>query len=122
MATKETRTQSMSGPPKLTKLKREDNQPPLEAYVTDHRNMSIPKNHVVIPFNEGTPVGEDGLKVTTANDKWAKLPLPTINISKVSNSNNPNPKEEAKKRHRRRSTGESSKTSAAKKLTLGKLQ
>ena len=54
----------MSRPPKLTKLKPEDNQPPLEAYVLDLIATPTPTPTFTIP---ATNITEENQSVTPAN-------------------------------------------------------
>ena len=54
----------MSRPPKLTKLRPEDNQPPLEAYVLDLIVTPAPTPTLTIPATNAT---EENQTVTPAN-------------------------------------------------------
>ena len=94
------------GPPKLTKLKHEENQPPLEAYVSDlFSPLTIPTaenktKHTVTPGNVETPVGAISVGPRT--------------VGRLSTTGQI-PKDDTRQRRRRRSTGEPSDVSATKK-------
>ena len=107
----------MSRPHKLTKLKPEDNQSPLEAYVSDLLVICTPtptipttnatgENQTVMPANTAEH------RITTGVTNTQAKELVSVHCQK--------PKEDTKRRHRRRSTGELEEVSAAKKQANNK--
>ena len=98
----------MSRPPKITRLKPEENQPPLEAYVSDLFSLltiSTTENktkQTVTPVNVGKPVSANGVGARTAGKV-------------TTTANGQRQKDDTKQRHRRRSTGEPGDVSVAKK-------
>ena len=96
----------MSRPPKITRIKPEENQPPLEAYVSDlFSPLSITENKTkrdVTPGNEAKILSANSVEVRARN----KI---------ISQMTNQKPQDELKHRRQRRSTGEPDDVSVAKK-------
>ena len=96
----------MSRPPKITRLKPEENQPPLEAYVSDlFSPLSITENKTnrdVTPGNEAKILSANSVEICARNKT-------------ISQMTNQKPKDELKRRRRCRSTGEPGDVSVAKK-------
>ena len=101
----------MSRPPKLTKLRPEDNQPPLEAYVLDlivtrTPTPTIPATNATEKNQTVTPANTDGHGIATGVTTTLVKEFVPVQCQK--------PKEDTKQRCRHRSTRELGEVSAAK--------
>ena len=107
----------MSRPPKLTKLKPEDNQPPLEAYVLDL--IVTPTPTPTIPATNTTEEHQTVMPANTDKHRIA-TGLTTTLVKELGPVQCQKPKEDTKRRCRHRSMGEPGEVSAAKKQTNNK--